>query len=121
MYNYSEKQRQSRANNGLQPSSDEVEAHPTQAQFVPDLFFAQQIATNSCSTHALVSILLNISDSLHVDIGQELTDAKSFLLALPPEDRGQSLQSMESLRVAHNSFTKFFYFLFQKLIFFLLF
>lgn len=110
LFNYSKKERQNRNNNlDSQLKSDKYIANNFDWRYFPKLFFARQIATNSCSTHALVSIVLNIPDRMHVDLGTTLTNAKIFLLGVPPEDRGNSLQMMEELRIAHNSFTKFEY------------
>ena len=116
LFNYTKSVKQARNKPNSQLQSDEFQLRITPANYLPELFFARQIATNSCSTHALVSVVMNIPDTLKVDIGPQLSEVKSFMMALPPPDRGETLQNLEFLRVAHNSFTKFSSFRFPPLI-----
>ncbi|XXQ30609.1 Ubiquitin carboxyl-terminal hydrolase [Plasmodiophora brassicae] len=68
---------------------------------VPGLFFARQVIQNACATQAIISVLLN---SPSIELGEELSNFKSFTVDLPPDMRGLSLASAETIRAAHNSF-----------------
>ncbi|RYH08059.1 hypothetical protein EON65_41240 [archaeon] len=70
---------------------------------IPDLFFARQTTQNACATQAILSVLLN---SEHIDIGAELTEFKSFAIALDSESRGMAIGSSDSIRLVHNSFAR---------------
>ena len=70
---------------------------------VPEgLFFAKQMINNACATQAIISVLLNASDK--IELGETLTQFKTFTLELDPKTRGEVLQNSENIRDAHNSF-----------------
>ncbi len=53
----------------------EMDSYITEAEMVNKMFYAHQIITNSCATHALISVLLNCPN---IDIGPNLTKLKEF-------------------------------------------
>lgn len=53
----------------------EMDSYIMNAEVVNKMFYAHQIITNSCATHALLSVLLNCQD---VNIGPSLTKLKDF-------------------------------------------
>jgi ubiquitin carboxyl-terminal hydrolase BAP1 len=66
---------------------------------VNSMFFAHQIITNSCATHALLSVLLNCPD---IELGETLTKLKGFSLGLDPESKGYAIANTVELACAHN-------------------
>ena len=67
---------------------------------VNSLFFAQQIISNSCATHAIVSVLLN---SRNVDLGPVLTRLKEHSQGMSPENKGHAIGNTPELAKAHNA------------------
>ncbi len=55
--------------------SYEMDSYIMDDKIVNKMFYAHQIITNSCATHALLSVLLNCQN---VDIGPSLTNLKDF-------------------------------------------
>ena len=76
----------------------------TEEEVVNKIFFANQIVTNSCATHALLSVLLNCPPS--VQLGQMLTKFKEFTAGLSPEDKGVAIGNVAELARAHNKHAK---------------
>lgn len=66
-----------------------------------ELFFAQQVIQDACASQAILSILLNIEG---ITLPDELKQYKEFCKDLPYDMRGESINNLESLRAAHNSF-----------------
>ena len=68
------------------------------------LFFAQQIVPNSCATHALISILLNIpEDENRLKLGNTLGQFKQHVDGMDPEMKGLAIGNSPELAQAHNS------------------
>ena len=68
------------------------------------LFFAQQIVPNSCATHALISILLNVpSKDKRLKLGRTLAQFKSHVDGMDPEMKGLAIGNCPQLAQAHNS------------------
>ena len=92
----------------FQWKQEEEKAHSTSKEplaedAIPDnLFFAHQVTTNACATQAILSVLLNAP----VELGSELEEFKSFTSSFPPQLKGVSISSSESIKKAHNSFAR---------------
>ena len=72
----------------------------TEEEVVNRIFFANQVVTNSCATHALLSVLLNCPS--HVQLGPLLTRFKEFTKGLSPQDKGIAIGNVTELEQAHN-------------------
>ena len=77
----------------------DVDSYVLDDDVVSKMFFAHQIITNSCATHALLSVLLNCHD---LDIGPNLTKLKDFTRGLDPESKGFAIANMMELAHIHN-------------------
>ena len=65
------------------------------------LFFAQQIVPNSCATHALISILLNIpEDENRLKLGSTLGQFKQHVDGMDPEMKGLAIGNSPELAQA---------------------
>ncbi|KAJ2084080.1 hypothetical protein H4R24_000289 [Coemansia sp. RSA 988] len=69
-----------------------------------DVYFAQQIIQNACATQAILSVLLNCSED--IELGETLSNFRSFSVDLPPDMRGLALTNCDQIRDVHNSFTR---------------
>ena len=70
---------------------------------IPELFFARQTTQNACATQAILSVLLNCE---HISLGSQLSEFKSFAIALDSESRGMAIGSSDPIRLVHNSFAR---------------
>ncbi|CAG0890244.1 unnamed protein product [Cyprideis torosa] len=68
-------------------------------EIVNNMFFAHQIVANSCATHALLSVLLNVQG---LSLGPILTKLKNHTHGMAPEDKGHSIGNTAELAAAHN-------------------
>lgn len=69
---------------------------------VSSMFFARQMISNSCATHALISILLNCDDQ-GLNLGPVLTRLKEHTKVMNPENKGYAIGNLPELAKAHNS------------------
>ena len=76
----------------------------TEEEVVNRIFFANQVVTNSCATHALLSVLLNCPPS--VELGPLLTRFKEFTKGLNPQNKGIGIGNVKELEQAHNKHAK---------------
>ena len=82
------------------------ECYITEPSVLKNMFFAHQIVTNSCATHALLSIMLNHGEGGEMCIGDTLTQLKQICRNLNPESRGYAIGNTPELAVAHNQHAK---------------
>ncbi|KAL4226475.1 Ubiquitin carboxyl-terminal hydrolase bap1 [Mactra antiquata] len=78
----------------------EEESFVTDDDKVNSIFFAQQMIPNSCATHALLSVLLNCEK---VNLGETLSELKSYSKNMSPENKGYAIGNIPELARAHNS------------------
>lgn len=69
---------------------------------ISEIFFAKQMISNSCATHALISILLNC-DYNELNLGPTLTRLKEHTKVMNPENKGYAIGNLPELAKAHNS------------------
>lgn len=67
-----------------------------------NIFFANQTIQNACATQAVLNILLNKEE---IDLGDELTNFKSFVHGFDSEICGETISNSELIRSVHNSFS----------------
>lgn len=67
------------------------------------IFFANQTIQNACATQAVLNILLNKEDE--IDIGEDLTNFKSFVTGFDGEMCGETISNSDLIRGVHNSFS----------------
>ncbi|KAJ2851557.1 hypothetical protein IWW36_001041 [Coemansia brasiliensis] len=70
----------------------------------PNVYFAQQIIQNACATQAIMSVLLNRAED--IELGETLTNFRSFTADLPSDMRGLALTNCDQIRDVHNSFVR---------------
>ena len=73
-------------------------------QWDPDLYFAKQVIVNACATQAILAILMNNADKLN--LGQTLTELKSFSNEMDPYMKGLSISNCEKIKEEHNKFSR---------------
>jgi ubiquitin carboxyl-terminal hydrolase BAP1 len=69
---------------------------------INEIFFAKQMISNSCATHALISVLLNC-DRDELDLGPTLTHLREYTKIMAPEDKGYAISNLPLIAKAHNS------------------
>ena len=77
-----------------------------EAAFNGNVWFAAQTIQNACGTQALLSVLMNKTETDGVVLGGPLTDFRDFTKEFPPEIRGEALSNSDLIRDVHNSFAR---------------
>jgi len=81
----------------------EKEQRPVLQEYDPNLFYAEQVINNACATQAILSVLMNCP---HVEVGEELSNLKNFVMGMSAKDIGYALGNSETIRTAHNCFAR---------------
>jgi ubiquitin carboxyl-terminal hydrolase L5 len=81
----------------------EIDDRPVLEPYETPVYFARQIVNNACATQAILGVLLNAEG---VDLGETLTDFKSFTNEIDCESKGIAIGNSDVLREAHNSFAR---------------
>ncbi|XP_065673583.1 ubiquitin carboxyl-terminal hydrolase BAP1 isoform X3 [Hydra vulgaris] len=68
--------------------------------FIEDMFFAQQVIPNSCASHALLSVLLNIPD---LNLGHTLKQLRDSTKGFDSETKGLAISNFRNIGIAHNN------------------
>jgi len=82
--------------------NDDTWSYVVDENIITKMFFAKQMISNSCATHALVSILLNC-DHEQLNLGPTLTRLKEHTKVMDPENKGYAIGNVPELAKAHNS------------------
>lgn len=69
----------------------EQDLRPPESDYHGKVFFANQVINNACATQAILSVLLNCP---HLELGQQLTDFKSFTADFPPDLKGKQANDL---------------------------
>ena len=72
----------------------EKDPRPPESDYHGKVFFAKQVINNACATQAILSVLLNCR---HIELGQQLTEFKSFTADFPPDLKGIHQQILLNL------------------------
>jgi len=65
-----------------------------------EIFFAEQIIPNSCASHALLSVLLNVPK---LSIGYTLEELRDSCVGFNAETKGYAIGNFWNLSIAHNN------------------
>ncbi len=79
----------------------EKDPRPPESDYHGKVFFANQVINNACATQAILSVLLNCP---HIELGQQLTDFKSFTADFPPDMKGTHQRVLLNLFTLHHMF-----------------
>lgn len=93
-------------NKGHQRDDHKNGSYVEDDKIVKEIFFAKQMISNSCATHALISILLNC-DHDGLNLGPTLTRLKEHTKIMDPENKGYAIGNVPELAKAHNSHANF--------------
>lgn len=95
-------------NNDLQQGSngDREWTYVQDEKKINEMFFAKQMISNSCATHALISVLLNCAHE-ELNLGPTLTKLKEHTKFMDPECRGYAIGNLPEVAKAHNSHASF--------------
>lgn len=100
--NVNEKEKETNEHGEQQPPEERQWSYVEDESIISKMFFAKQMISNSCATHALVSILLNC-DHEHLHLGPHLTRLKEHTKTMDPENRGYAIGNLPEIAKAHNS------------------
>lgn len=89
-------------NDKEQPPNQREWSYVEDENIISEMFFAKQMISNSCATHALISILLNC-DYHELNLGPTLTRLKEHTKVMNPENKGYAIGNLPELAKAHNS------------------
>lgn len=92
--------------NEQQPPEQRQWTYVEDENIISEIFFAKQMISNSCATHALISILLNC-DYNELNLGPTLTRLKEHTKIMDPENKGYAIGNLPELAKAHNSHASF--------------
>lgn len=95
----------STATNSIESQSDDDQrqwSYVEDENIISEIFFAKQMISNSCATHALISILLNC-DYDELNLGPTLTRLKEHTKIMDPENKGYAIGNVPEIAKAHNS------------------
>ena len=86
----------------INQSNDHQWSYVMDENIIRDMFFAKQMISNSCATHALISILLNC-DHEELSLGPTLNRLKEHTRVMDPESKGHAIGNVPELAKVHNS------------------
>lgn len=92
----------SNGNDREQPPEQRQWSYVEDENIISEIFFAKQMISNSCATHALISILLNC-DYDELQLGPTLSRLKEHTKIMDPENKGYAIGNLPELAKAHNS------------------
>ncbi|SPP86520.1 ubiquitin carboxyl-terminal hydrolase isozyme L5-like isoform X1 [Drosophila guanche] len=75
------------------------------SNFDENIYFAKQVVENSCATHSILSLLLNLKHP-DIELGEMLTRFRDLTINLDPLSRGYCLGNDRKIRTAHNSLAR---------------
>lgn len=81
----------------------EIDSRHVLDPFESPVYFARQMVPNACATQAILSVLLNADG---IDLGENLSNFRSFTSEIDSESKGIAIGNSTILMEAHNSFAR---------------